>query len=228
MGEASAAAQDLKTVITTTHKFKESKHHLYVIKDQQNVCVVGILKVGRKKLFLVEEEGIQYEIEPLCILDFYVHESFQRLGYGKKIFETMLGNENVEPHNLAYDRPSEKFLSFLKKYYNLANYTPQPNNFVVFREYEFQELDKSPSKATRRLSQPHDDCTPPRTRTMPHHGRCSSLPVSPQSTSVSYASVSATTLTAPPTESYIQAKRNIINLNQEYRRQMLYGSNPLV
>ena len=85
-----------------------------------------------------EEEGIQYEIEPLCILDFYVHESFQRLGYGKKLFETMLENENVEPHNLAYDRPSEKFLSFLKKHYNLANYTPQPNNFVVFREYEFQ------------------------------------------------------------------------------------------
>ena len=47
----SKQAQDLKTVITTTHKFKESKHHLYVIKDQQNV--VGILKVGRKKLFLV-------------------------------------------------------------------------------------------------------------------------------------------------------------------------------
>ena len=82
------------------------------------------------------------------------------------------------------------------------------------------ELDKSP---TRRLSQPHDDCTPPRTRTMPRHGRCSSLPVSP-----SASSVSATTLTTPPTESYIQAKRNIINLNQEYRRQMLYGSNPLV
>ncbi len=30
------------------------------------------------------------ECTPLCALDFYVHESCQRSGYGKLLFETML------------------------------------------------------------------------------------------------------------------------------------------
>jgi len=34
--------------------------------------------------------GVVREVEPLCILDFYVHESRQRSGCGKKLFEEML------------------------------------------------------------------------------------------------------------------------------------------
>jgi alpha-tubulin N-acetyltransferase 1 len=29
-------------------------------------------------------------IKPMCALDFYVHESCQRAGYGKQLFEHML------------------------------------------------------------------------------------------------------------------------------------------
>jgi hypothetical protein len=36
---------------------------------------------------------------------------------------------------LAYDRPSHKYISFLKKHYNLYDYFPQNNNFVVFKDY---------------------------------------------------------------------------------------------
>lgn len=45
--------QDLKNIITTTAKFKESLHTLYIMKDQENKTVVGILKVGIKKLFVM-------------------------------------------------------------------------------------------------------------------------------------------------------------------------------
>ena len=31
--------------------------------------------------------GRLHEVEPVCILDFYVHESQQRKGYGKVLFE---------------------------------------------------------------------------------------------------------------------------------------------
>ena len=34
--------------------------------------------------------GVQHEVEPLCVLDFYVHESRQRGGCGKMLFETMM------------------------------------------------------------------------------------------------------------------------------------------
>jgi hypothetical protein len=47
----------------------------------------------------------------------------------------MLENEKVEPRLLAYDRPSPKLLNFLSKYYGLNDFTPQNNNFVVFKDY---------------------------------------------------------------------------------------------
>lgn len=69
------------------------------------------------------------------VLDFYVHESCQRQGVGRKLFEAMLAEESLRPHLLAYDCPSPKFLSFLRKHYGLASFIPQANNFVVFDSY---------------------------------------------------------------------------------------------
>jgi alpha-tubulin N-acetyltransferase 1 len=37
--------------------------------------VIGLLKVGVKKLFIRNEYAAIKEISPLCVLDFYVHES---------------------------------------------------------------------------------------------------------------------------------------------------------
>ena len=51
---------------------------------------VGFIKVGTKKLFLYDTQGVQKEVSPLCVLDFYVHESQQRKGFGKKLYEHML------------------------------------------------------------------------------------------------------------------------------------------
>jgi|TARA_B110000305_G_scaffold176501_1_gene195393 alpha-tubulin N-acetyltransferase 1 len=47
----------------------------------------------------------------------------------------MLHFEKTEPHKLAYDRPSEKFLAFLGKHFGLKKYVPQNNNFVVYDAY---------------------------------------------------------------------------------------------
>jgi alpha-tubulin N-acetyltransferase 1 len=53
-----------------------------------------------------------------------VHESIQRGGYGKIIFEHMIKRENIDPAKMAYDRPSEKLIGFLGKHYGLKNYVP--------------------------------------------------------------------------------------------------------
>lgn len=42
--------------------------------------MLGLLKVGVKKLFIRNDAGNIKEINPLCVLDFYVHESVQRGG----------------------------------------------------------------------------------------------------------------------------------------------------
>jgi hypothetical protein len=97
--------------------------------------VIGFLKIGKKKLFIRDEIGNIKEISPMCVLDFYVHESQQRSGVGKILFDKMLENENTEPRKLGYDRPSNKLIGFLGKHYGLIDYVPQNNNFVVYKKY---------------------------------------------------------------------------------------------
>ena len=50
--------------------------------------VLGGLKIGRKRLFLHSPHCDKYlEINPDCVLDFYVHESCQRSGIGRRLLE---------------------------------------------------------------------------------------------------------------------------------------------
>ena len=60
---------------------------------------------------------------------------FNPLLFPKLLFEKMIENERIIPENIAYDRPSDKLLKFLRKYFNLKNYIPQNNNFVIFDDY---------------------------------------------------------------------------------------------
>ena len=133
MGEASSRAQRLNTTITSAHKFFISNHRIF-IKAEQNK-VLGFIKVGSKKLFLRDRGFNYHEVNTLCVLDFYVHESTQRRGIGKELFDYMLKFEKKIPTELAYDRPSDKLLNFLNKYFGLNNYIPQNNNYVVFDEF---------------------------------------------------------------------------------------------
>eukprot|EP00063_Salmo_salar_P059374 XP_014034209.1 PREDICTED: alpha-tubulin N-acetyltransferase 1 isoform X4 [Salmo salar] len=136
LGRASAKAQYLTAPITSASKLQTNKHHLYLLKDRESNggmgLAVGFLKVGYKKLFLLDQRGAHVETEPLCVLDFFVTEHLQRHGYGLELFNFMLQHKKVEPVLMAYDRPSPKFLSFLEKHYCLKNSVPQVNNFVVF------------------------------------------------------------------------------------------------
>merc|ERR1719191_2354139 len=86
----------------------------------------------------------------MCVLDFYVSEAVQRGGWGRKIFDAMLAVEGIHPARLAYDRPSEKLLGFLRKHFNLCKFRPQNNNFVVFDEFFRQPQQKPPLANSRR------------------------------------------------------------------------------
>ena len=98
LGTASSKAQGLHTVITTASKLQYSDHELYILKDARanggRGAAVGMIKVGRKTLFLLDMHGVQNEMVPLCVMDFYVHNTKQRNGCGKKLFEHMLQTQN--------------------------------------------------------------------------------------------------------------------------------------
>ncbi|XP_068566886.1 alpha-tubulin N-acetyltransferase 1 isoform X2 [Cebidichthys violaceus] len=139
LGRASAKAQQLPASITSASKLQSQRHQLYLLKDGESNggrgVAVGFLKVGYKKLFLLDRQGVHIEAEPLCVLDFYIAENLQRHGYGLELFDFMLQHKNLEPVLMAYDRPSPKFLSFLAKHYCLTPSVPQANNFVVFQGF---------------------------------------------------------------------------------------------
>ncbi|XP_062454605.1 alpha-tubulin N-acetyltransferase 1 [Rhea pennata] len=140
LGKASAKAQGLPAPVTSAARLETNRHVLYILRDAEGRraakgAVVGFLKVGYKKLFLLDRDGTHNEAEPLCVLDFYVHESLQRHGYGKELFQHMLQSERTEPRRLAVDRPSAKLLAFLRKHYGLADAIPQVNNFVIFEGF---------------------------------------------------------------------------------------------
>ena len=111
---------------------------------------LGVLKTGDKNLFFFARDARAIEMTPRCVLDFYVHESAQRSGVGTALFDFFLREERANPARLAYDRPSEKLLAFLKKNHGLSAFQPQSNNFVVFEAY-FAAKSQRPASAANAL-----------------------------------------------------------------------------
>jgi len=158
LGRGSIVAQGLKHVLTSCERLHDNPtHRLYLLAKGRDF--IGILKVGTKKLFIRTKTGELKEIDPLCVLDFYVVESEQRSGHGRLLYDTMLEREQVQPHQLGYDKPSPKFLGFLRKHFGLSDFIPQTNNFVVFEQYFSSRgahtAPAAPPVAASRTAAPH-------------------------------------------------------------------------
>uniref|UniRef100_A0A9J2P4T3 Alpha-tubulin N-acetyltransferase n=1 Tax=Ascaris lumbricoides TaxID=6252 RepID=A0A9J2P4T3_ASCLU len=132
----SAKAMQLRQPLTTCEKLVSADNVLYLLweKDEQTSMsrLLGMLKVGRKQLFLYDRQMKTYEGELMALLDFYVHFSLQRQGYGKKLFDFMLQCERVSAHEVALDNPTVTLLAFMAKHYGLTDAVWQNTNFVVF------------------------------------------------------------------------------------------------
>ena len=87
MGEASAKAQKLPQIITTCSRLFTSDNKIFMRSHENKV--IGFIKTGKRNLFVHTAGGMK-EIKPLCVLDFYVHESMQRGGHGRALFDLML------------------------------------------------------------------------------------------------------------------------------------------
>ncbi|XP_050441720.1 alpha-tubulin N-acetyltransferase 1-like [Adelges cooleyi] len=149
MGNASAVAQELKSPVTSAEKLVNSDHILYVMTEhlkEGHFAVVGIMKMGWKKLYVYNKVGSCSETMVYCLLDFYIHETRQRKGYGKRLLEFMLKDTNLEAKDLAIDKPTNKLLQFMWKHYNLSKLVNQGNNFVIFEEFFDETTDGNINK----------------------------------------------------------------------------------
>ncbi|KAF9125704.1 Alpha-tubulin N-acetyltransferase 1 [Mortierella sp. 14UC] len=111
--------------------------------EEKGVYVAGMLKMGEKKLFIVDKSGTLHEQEVCCVLDFYVDDSCQRRGFGKLLFDYMLKVEDIDPCQIAYDRPSPKLYQFLNKYFQLKRHLPQPNQFAIFEGFNLLDTSET-------------------------------------------------------------------------------------
>ncbi|GIQ85332.1 alpha-tubulin N-acetyltransferase [Kipferlia bialata] len=133
-GRLSMLAQGLGAQITTLAKTARAKTRIYLAFREPST-VIGMLKVGPKTLFVYDSFGQVHEEDNMpSVLDFYVHESTQRQGIGHLLYTQMLRRESLEPADMGYDRPSDKFKAFLARHCKLVTFTPQAHNFVVFED----------------------------------------------------------------------------------------------
>ena len=138
LGKASSEAQKLGKIITSFYGISGTRIYMKIKKNK----AIGFIKMGEKHLFYRNYSGTIYEIDPLTVLDFYVHESEQRKGYGISIYKSMLEYEKIKVHKIGIDSPSNKFVNFMNKHFGLKEYSKQSSNFVIFDAYfdkEFEE-----------------------------------------------------------------------------------------
>lgn len=149
LGVASGVAQNLKGPLTSVAKLVEMPgQRLYLLRAGARVS--GLVKVGEKHLYYWRRGGgAQVELDPRCVLDFYVVA--QRRGDGKRVFDAMCAAERAEPREFAYDRPSPKMLPFLARHFGLTAFAEQPNNFVVFDAFFSDRSAMPPRDPPRRL-----------------------------------------------------------------------------
>jgi alpha-tubulin N-acetyltransferase 1 len=136
-GAASSAAQGLAQPVTVLSRLMQEEEQVVYLASRRGASggtvLVGLLKLGAKRLFVLPARSATLvEVRPMCVLDFYVHETQQRSGWGRLLFHTALATEGLSAEALAYDRPSGKLLGFLRKHHGLESYVTQANAYVVF------------------------------------------------------------------------------------------------
>ncbi|MCP9265078.1 Alpha-tubulin N-acetyltransferase [Dirofilaria immitis] len=142
MGALSIAAQGLKRALTTYDKIVNSDDGqvLYLLwrknpNNENASIIIGLLKIGYKNLYLMDQCMRSFQVAPLCVLDFYVHDTLQRQGYGHALFDYMLQRENSSAENVAIDKPSQSLLQFMNKHYGLNDPLWQVTNYVVYSPF---------------------------------------------------------------------------------------------
>lgn len=136
IGIMSSSSQGLNHIITTFSSFSQSDSTIYMLLNDDRKEVLGFIKVGPKHLFLWDNVGIQHEyMRIMCLLDFFVHPSCQRSGYGKKLIDKFLTIEKKQMKEVPIDKPSSLCLSFMKKHFGLQNCLHQNNNYIVYDQF---------------------------------------------------------------------------------------------
>lgn len=131
IGSLSSVQRRLKSPITNADLFFGKQNETLIIKAKGNT-VYGFIRVGYKDLYINTLNDILEKVNLLCVFDFFVHFTCQRMGYGKELFDKVLEMFKVQPAMMAYDKPSQAMSNFLYKHYSLKNPIEQNNHMFIY------------------------------------------------------------------------------------------------
>ena len=131
IGSLSSVQRRLKSPITNADLFFGKQNETLIIKAKGNT-VFGFIRVGYKDIYINTLNDVLENINLLCVFDFFVHFTCQRMGYGRELFDKVLELFKVEPSMMAYDKPSQAMNNFMYKHYSLKNPIEQSNHMFIY------------------------------------------------------------------------------------------------
>ena len=126
---------DVFVVLSVRRRSQTSNHMKTRTRNESSplseVEPLAFLRMGKRPLFLSTEEQLVLVDDSLAALDIY--SRVQRNGWGFLLLSHALNKYGVSMNKVAFDRPTEAMLTFLKKHFPfLGQATFHHNRFVTF------------------------------------------------------------------------------------------------
>ena len=143
LGQSSNIERHLYKPITTSETFFNSENiKKIVLKIDKNI-IIGFILYGYRPIFLRNEYNLKYFSKILLTVnDFYVYRPYQRMNYGKELFDKLIQIENIKPVSMAFEFPNKAIINFLYKHYGINNPINQINNIITYFNFSDNSFNK--------------------------------------------------------------------------------------
>ena len=143
LGKSSYVERHLyRPIITSDLFFNSDNKKTIIIKIEKNL-IIGFILYGYKPIILRNEFNLKYFSKILLtISDFYIYRPYQRMNYGKELFDKIIQMENIKPVSMAFEFPSRALINFLYKNYNINNPIYQINNVITYFNFIDENFNK--------------------------------------------------------------------------------------
>ena len=143
LGDSSNKERHLFKPITTSNSFFNSENKkTMIIKIEKNL-IIGFLLYEYRPIILRNEYNLNYFSKIiLTISDFYIFRQYQRMNYGKELFDKLILIEGVKPVSMAFEFPNRALINFLNKNYGINNPIHQINNIITYSNFSDKSFNR--------------------------------------------------------------------------------------
>jgi ribosomal protein S18 acetylase RimI-like enzyme len=143
IGQCSNSERHLNKQITSSESFfNRNKNKTLLIKLEKKI-IVGFILYDYRFVLLRNEFNLSYFSKILLtISDFYIFRNYQRMNYGKKLFDKLIQITKTKPVSMAFEFPNKALINFLHKNYNIGNPIYQINNIITYYSFNDQNFNK--------------------------------------------------------------------------------------